>query len=398
MRVVGINIPGSFWDSLPVGNLLYLFGTDGTLQVVSWETLLDSLASSLQMRAPMEFCFAALSDSQRRLFSRLLTDQAMADTLQSRLATLHDAGQTGIHVQSEVLARSTLAVVDNPFPFPHSDCHVVKSNVFVASPSGVFKGRLPRARRTSKTIPNRLTDLSVFGISLSKGVAALAAGSEGLFLLGTTTPTPDEAVSLSSRHCGRASWMKQGIYASSMLAHGYAIPFHADSWRRWHDDEEGELHPLREISDQDLVADLQVSPRSTSYSWGGGDTAFFLDEVERRVLVVKYRGREFPTLHGNTAEDSPTPAPSVQEIKLAPWKGSLVDAVHASFGLVLETDHAIVLIPWRDDSQPVTVPGHAVQCRTFMRGKPLSDHLHVVRPEGLSIYSLLPDGTAGFRR
>ena len=84
---------------------------------------------------------------------------------------------------------------------------------------------------------------------------------------------------------------------------------------------------------------------------------------------------------------------SFGDVQIAEWKGELVSAKVAVFGVVLEYDAALVVVGnGPNESVEIhTVPGEPVNWRVFPRSANYRNHLHVVRDDVLEVWSFNHD-------
>jgi hypothetical protein len=148
------------------------------------------------------------------------------------------------------------------------------------------------------------------------------------------------------------------------------------------EDEAGVRNPGRRF--ERLVEEQEIFHNS-GYSWGNRDRLY--QAVQGSVRVSRYLpdwGRKGP--------DARDGGPAIQylgEIQLEAWKGQVISGGVCLFGIVIECENAMVIVP--SDGNTLTLPGEPINWRVFPRSKHYENQLHLVYEDGLEIYSFNQD-------
>ena len=222
------------------------------------------------------------------------------------------------------------------------------------------------------TRPEKKWDGPVLGLSASYGALAMAAGSEGLFELdlgyGAYFEDRQNPRLLSSNSCRDCRWAYFSVFASSDSS-GYLAEF-----SKWSDGEynrEADRHFERVESASEIFG-------SDGYCWGTQDK--LCQAIRIPIKVVKYEPW------------SPDPENRIHQIgtvNFDPWKGEVISAATANFGVVVELENALVVFP--SEGKPITFPGEPVNWRVFPRSRHYENQLHVVYEDRLKILSFNQD-------
>lgn len=373
MQPVKITIPGRYWDSFIYKGRLYLFGVDGDVTSIAWEQLVDDVAVSDEEKVALICAFLRSDYLYQSDVQVLLKDPEVRQVISKKFQRL---AQQDLSITEAYLSRHEKGRQDNPCPFPHADLEIYKDKLYVTSASGVFQATCnKKTKYPISTRLKKLWDAPVLGASASYGSIALAAGSEGLYELeiepGFYSDMKDPC-QLAKNACRDCGWAYYSVFASSD-ASGYMAEFKKDRHDGLGVNVEG--HYERTFSGVDTAMDIFGSE---GFSWGTQDK--LCQAAAGEIKVAKYEPwAEFP-------EDRIFLLGSVP---LEAWKGEVVGAGTASFGVVVELENALVVLP--STGQAVTLPGEPVNWRVFPRSRRYENQLHAVYDDRVEVFSFNQD-------
>lgn len=364
MQPVRLTIDGLFWDVQLYSGRLYLFGRDGSVATLNWDSLVESLSADLSDRLAIECAFKRSDYLYARDFRLFFQDDDIKETITQKFESLADRSLfvTRSQIQNYLIDQQL-----NPFPFPHADCTIYKNRMWIVGMDGIFSGTCSgRTKHPISTKINRSWDAPIFATSASYGTLALAAGSDGLWEHNLDDDLiydyGDEPHQIAPEECDSCDWMYHSIYGKS-----YEGGFLAEFERNPAGDEN--FRQFRETISSNRIFDRQ------GYSWGARDKIYLASDGYLDVVKYSpYRG-DLLTQLGSYSIDA--------------WKGEIVSGGVAPFGAIAEYQSAIVVIP--SVGPPVTLAGEPVRWRVYPRSTYYKNHLHVVYEDRLEILSFNHD-------
>jgi hypothetical protein len=403
MRPQRIIIPGRFWDSLIYSGRLYLVGIDGTYETLDWDQVVVELSPSKRLSLAFEAAFSRSDYLYSRDFEILFRDP---DVKRLLLRKFGQMSKRGYELGTRQRARARIGVGDLKLPFPYADATIYLNSLYAVGGQGVFRATVgKRTKYGISSRPARIWDCPGYSISASWGSLAVAAGTEGLHehFVGSDRywwyaddgHMHDSNGLVLTGHTTLCNYAYQSIYASSALRDGALAEFSRP--RR-----DGSGPQERRIEEAYRQRHFEREhPAATifggvgEFSWGSQDK--LCQARGSTVRVVRYRpwgDRGEPTLS------------AIGELHLEQWKGSVVSGGVATFGVIIEADNALVILPSAGD--PITLPGEPVRWRFFPRSRLYENQLHVIYEDRLEILSFNHDyfvdqhskvaGTAYWRR
>jgi len=354
---------------------LYLFHADGSFQTLDWKGLVEGLGRKTPSRNACTAYIAAFLDSSI-LYSRdnkvLVSDPEIKFVI---LKQFDRFSKTEFTVNSRRLLALTKNRQDSPFPFPHTDFEIYKGYLYVASKEGVatagcrLQAKDPVIKRADK-----IFDAPSLALSALYSCLAIAAGEEGLFQLDLFETdagldgAADPLTPLSKMNCVGCNWNYWSIFGSSHIDDGYLATFKKEA--------------VFEMGKRNRALEEVVPARKifghSGYSWGVHDKIcqFRPDGID----VFRYAPWD---------EDEAKRLVRLGLIGLPPGLGGFVNAAVASFGVVMEFDKALVVLPSAGD--PIVLDGEPVNWHVFPRSKFYENQLHVVYEDRLEIFSFNHD-------
>ena len=382
MQPLKVVVPGKFWDSQIYSGRLYLFERSGGVNVLDWDRLIAEWKIEERLRLAIVFAFRRSDYLYGRDWQDLLSDSEIRELIHHKFKAL---SEKNLVADPQDLERVQVAHEDNPFPFPHTDSTIYKSNLYVASQKGVSRASCETdAELFVLGEPVLEWDAPVSAIATSYDTLAVAAGDEGLFELGLEPHSrfslgSHKPFQLSKSNCVDCNWAYYSIYGSSHIGPSYLAQFTREKAQ-----DGGEGEELRKFDR--LISDDHIF-HGSGYSWGNQEKLCQLRDGQ--LTIIRYRPwarREATQLKRlGTLNVRPTTA----TIQFEAWKGEAIAGRVAVFGTVIELENAIVVV--LSDETVVTLPGEPINWRTFPRSKFYENHMHVIYRDRLEVFSFNQD-------
>lgn len=400
MQPVKLTLEGQFWDTQIYMGFLYLFMRDGSLTVIDWDRLVRDLGKRTGQLFAMESALRRsdhLYGPSARMF---LTDHGIKAVVVSRFEKL---AATALHIDRPTLASYTVQHSESPSPFPHADSLLYNSLLYTVGKSGVYCSPCETVRRGTPVGEGiKRWDGPASACAASYNTVALATGESGLFEMisgsaykGDLQLPGREPRLIVDKHCTDCSWSFFNIFGTSRHQGSFLVQYKLRG-QTYADD--AELTEDTEWEEQ-LASGLRPeAPRRTfdrvveeRELFGVADDGYeiaYQDKLyrvhDKRISVVKanpYSAKVERRLS------------SFGEVQIAGWKGELVSAKVAVFGVVLEYDAALVVVGNGPDDtlETHTLRGEPVSWRVFPRSAHYRNHLHIVRDEVLEVWSFNHD-------
>lgn len=401
MQPVKLTIDGHFWDSQVYMGFLYLFARDGSLTVIDWDRLIGDVGA----RTGKMFAAEAALKRSDHLYgpsARMFLDDPELRALVLR--HFKELSRTELHVDRAMLERFVVQRTESPSPFPHADSVLYNSLLYTVGKSGVYCSPCETVR-TGTPVGEGIKrwDGSASACSASYNTVALATGATGLFEMISGSaykgelriPTREPRL-IVEKHCTDCSWSFFNIFGTSRQSGSFLVQYKLTRHRDELDHEES-----TEVAEweRDLAAAMRpgVSRRtfdrvveerelfgvaSSGYEIAYQNKLYRVDD--QRISIIKANPH---------AKDSANRFSTFGEVQIAAWKGNIVSAKAAVFGVVLEYDAAIVVVGNGPDNtlETHTIPGEPVSWRVFPRSANYRNHLHVVRDEAIEVWSFNHD-------
>ncbi|MBF0552212.1 MAG: hypothetical protein HQK60_16960 [Deltaproteobacteria bacterium] len=371
MQPIKLTIPGEYWDSQISSGRLYLFGLSGDITTLDWDRLSEKLGIEDNLHLAVLTAFERNDLLYDRMYKLLFHDAEVKNIMREKFSRLSNMD---LAVSDRQFSGMQIGRQDNRFPFPHTDSQIYGRNIYISSHSGVYRATCNKKNKYPvSTRPEKKWDASVLALSAWYDSLALAAGDQGLFEmnLGMADPSSGkmELEHLSTDNCVDCNWTFYSIYGSSHLGPGYLAAFEK-IYRKQDGHRPGERRFKSLISESSIF-------KEHGYSWGVQDK--LCQAQSGRVHIVRYRPRE----------DLSQQFQDLGVIELASWKGGVVSGGVASFGVVIECENAIVVLP--SEGTPITFPGEPVNWRVFSHSKYYQNQLHIIYDDRMEIISFSHD-------
>lgn len=424
MQALEVIIPGEFYDSQIYDGRLYLWGIDGSLLLVNWDSLVAKIPIPEELKVALQFALQYGDD----LYSNILMQDAEIEKLiKSKLQKL---SELKVEIDRSFLDECTIGKQDSPLPFPHADSAIHYKKILVGGQSGVSSTNcnLGLGRRPQIETAIKLFDMPVLSISASHQTLALAAGSEGLFEY-SLSPNPasrrhNEPHSLSNQHCNLVRWLYPSIFGSSYFNDGYFADFRkrkkdgisnerdrTDYERRERSEPETFQVNFSELVEDNVVEDDENQQERNRYkreftrvisskkifegeqasldiektkfndrifTWGVEDKICLAtrDSIE----LVKY----LPKFQANSRKFERLGSVNIQELT-----HEVISADSSFFGVILEQEDGLTVIT--SELETYFFEGEPVNWRVFPKSKNYTNHLHIIYDDALHIHSFNHD-------
>jgi len=377
MQPLKMTIAGKFWDSYIYKGKLYLWNMDGSIRIINWDRLIASWNVDVRLRLPLEAAFSRSDFLYRPDLQRMFSDPDVRDLMREKFVAL---SRNELDISPQRLAAHEANQQDNPFAFPHSDCEIYDRTIYVSAPSGVTSATTGRGTKFPiSTKTEKRWDAPVLRLSASWGSLALAVGSEGLYEADLSGYYPNwswseerrNPIKRATEHCADCNWTFHSIFGSSERG-GFLASFRKSSAQTTLFEP---MHTQQRVFDR-VITEQELWGRQ-GYAWGVQDKLCLA--TEGRINVLKYQPWNRDGEH----------IVSLGFAEIRPWKGSVISASSAPFGVVVELENALVVYPSKGAS--VTIGGEPVNWRVFPRARHYKNQLHIVKEDCLEIYSFNQD-------
>ncbi|HKV96032.1 MAG TPA: hypothetical protein VJR90_00890 [Gammaproteobacteria bacterium] len=386
MRPLKLTITGEYWDSFLYKGRLHLFTRNGSIETIRWDTLIsDFRLNDSLLKLPFICAFLRSDYLYGAELTPLTSDAEIREIISNRFDLL---AQSTFELSKDAIKNHLIKEMDNKFYFPHSDIDIYTDNIYVGSSSGLMAA--PCNKHNSNPIgrrPDRMWDGPVLGLSASYGSLAMASGSEGLYEYALRSENVIDGNDVAPRRlsklvCNECNWNYFSIFGSSDVG-----GFLADFSDGYIDESTGydyqQYSSATPVTDQRRKKKVVNSDRifgSSGYAWGVKDK--ICQASDGGISVARYN----PWAKASRNEEK---IASLGTIDFAHWKGDLISASSALFGIVAELEHAIIVIT--SAGQSITLAGEPINWRFFVRSKHYENQLHIVYDDRIEILSFNHD-------
>lgn len=375
MQPIRIVIPGEFWDSYVYRGRLYLWRLDGSVSVVDWDAAVASLAS--RSRGLALTCAFVRGDLlyQRTAWELIFGDPDVQGLLKQKFRNL---ARSELILDARAVAKFQMGHQDTPFGVLHDDLAMYGSTLFALTERGTFAAGAHKNRKNVHKIERQATRLwDGGGMCIRAGSAALAiaAGDDGLFELPVRDGIAAKPESVCDRHATFVEWAFSSMYASSRVSGGYLAGY---GW----EEPKAEAGTPRTRKFAGIFDESDVFGNGgDGLSWGAQEKVYRM--VGRCVSAVRFTQSRLL--------DSATRTDAFEEIGTmdVSEESSLVSGGVSFFGTVLEYDHGLLVID--SSERHKFIAGPLLRWRVFPRADRYQNHLHVVFPDRLEIFSFNGD-------
>ena len=373
MRPHRLTIPGEFWDSHLYRGRLYLMHRDGAAEVIDWDKAVSEVPTDESTALAKTAAFARSDFLYATAFSPLFADLEVRRLVEQKFERL---SEWDLQIDLRLREACRIGMHEISVPFPYADALIYGNRLYAVASDGVHSATVGRGLKHGvSTKAFKIWDCQGYALSASWGSLAIAAGDEGLFEheLDSYPAFLDESRGPTvASHVGFCSHAFQSVFASSSLAEGVLADYSRP-------DEDEDEHSARfgRRRFRATVPAHRLFGRRGDISWGSQDKLCQVSDSS--VNIVRYQpwGRDEPRFH------------EWGVVQLAPWKGSVISGGVATFGIIIETENAMVIVP--SQGRPVTLEGEVIRWRHFPRSTRYENQLHVLYDDRLEVWSFNQD-------
>ncbi len=395
MQTLKLIIRGDFYDSQIYAGHLYLWTGKGSIITVDWEKLIDKLNIPDTLKFAAHCAFLESDNLYNKAYKQMFKDAEILALIKKRFA---DLAVNPLVFTVEQLERSGLIIGEqkNPFPFPHADTTVYKSNIYVGSRSGITKAsRSKNDTNPIRSYADKLSDLPALSIAAAFDNLAVSAGDEGLYSFGLHRPKEQTAITepkqLEKAHSNQVRWMFGSIFSSSYFNSGFLADYKFERDDAKPDKKERTLLAIRPANE--LINNQMPNERpnqAATFSWGVQDKLCYSEN--QTIKVVQYDPYKEPYKNWVSHERFR----NIGIITSEQLGDSIVRADSALFGYIVEGDDGLLVIsslPGENGLQEESqwLEGEPVNWRVFPNSDYYTNQLHVIYDDYLCIHSFNQD-------
>lgn len=352
-----------------------MFGCNGEISTVNWDRLVSDLFVSKSQRLALVCAFLRSDFLYRNDLRLFLYDSEIRRIIRQRFSSL---SEKKFFINKKKLLNYIISIQDNQCFFPHSAVDIYNNKIFVGSKDGLMSaGCNKKTKYGISTKVNKLWDGPVFSMAAKYSKIAIASGSEGLYELSIGLNYFDRELlrGLSDSDCSDCKWAYHSIFASS-YEQSFLAEFHKMNQT---DLLYGGYHSDADLRVFDGVLFANDLFGSTGYAWGVQDK--LCQYTGDGIKVLKYQPWK---------QDGDKKSWSyLGNVPISGWKGDVISASVASFGVIVETENSLIVFP--SAGQTKTFRGEPTNWRVFERSSYYENQLHVVYDDRIDILSFNHD-------
>lgn len=365
MQPLKITITGGFWDTQIYAGRLYLFTDEGAIRTINWDRAIEEWDIEPRLRLALECAFRRSDYLYSSDFSLLLHDPEIKAVVSQKFDLL-----AGKELRIDHLREANIiGEQDTPFPFPHSDSVIYKSQMYVGSADGLYRGTCDkRTVKPVSTKAERKWDGPSISIAASYDEIAVATGEYGLYEVPVARDYHGRNPRVTVENpCNKCSWNFQSIYCTGTHNSGWFADF--EKIKR-----EGDIFKSRQLkkvlSAEDIFGD-------SGFTWARQDKMYLA--AGGKLKIAKYVPWESIDNRLKLYGDS-IPLPKKEDVTA----GSV-----ANFGSILEFADSICIM--QSDGENYLISGDPIGWRIFPKSKHYENQLHVIFEDRLELYSFNHD-------
>lgn len=322
-----LNILGDFWDSYIYKDRLYLWTMNGEVIALDWKRLKPFVGQNM-------------------------------------------------YLETNDIENYRLELFNNETENLHTDIDIFDDDIYYITDDGLFKVRLNNNSNNIKAKADKIWDSTLLSLEIRKnGRMALSAGQEGLYEYDINEninmvnrkyfPIVDNSnkiLRISEKESLFSNWLYSSIYSSSYRGQSFMAGFNWDFKKTIFE---------REIGQDEIFKDHEKK----RLSWGFGDKIFRVNDT----------GLEYVTFtQTNLSRNGISPFSSVKKIQFQRWKGRIIYAGASNFGVIVECEHALVIM--NSEGKYHNIEGPITRWRVFSKSKEYNNQLHVITDNMMTIY------------
>lgn len=398
MHPLKVSIPGDFIDCQIYRGRLYLWTSDGCVKVYDWDKLISLTNAYQHEEFMMRVGFLEGNLLYKSGINVLLDDYDFLTLFQTKLTSLSEAEHQLDYLEIDKALICTQDFQSNLEPI---DTTILSNTLYYVTDIGLYKSdvHFPKKYKTQLRNEKKLWDCPLFSLMANSfGQIALSAGDEGLFelnnfnaeyldnkpvnisgdsrfLLDSNIHMTDipPIYHISKKHSTFANYSFANIYSSSSIESSYIALF------EWIEQQDIPDKKTRKYFAEYYDAEIFNSNNQHHISWGNQEKLYMVSNNEIRIVRSHGLNRGFEK---SDMFEEP-------KIVLQTWKGEVIAAGSAYFGVVLECENALVVL--LSNGETYSIPGPITKWRTYPRSHNYENHLHVIFDDKITIYSFNND-------
>lgn len=388
VKPIKIEIEGDYWDSILYKGRLYLWTMSGSIKVIDWDQLVNSLTESIDLHKTMECVFKQgdylYSGKNRALLYE--TENFREEFKQ----TLKIIESKIFFFQENDLDKFLVRELSNPFNELPIDLDIYYDVIYSILDNGLSKLELltDTSEAIDKNSNAHLWDCPSFALKIKGGRIAVSAGEEGLYEYkisdfkkknNNEEDNPTISVDykdlklieknvrcISDKPSLFSNWSYSSVFSSSDYGDSALIGFASKKG--------GHAEYVDTFSESSIFKKRKTS---NQLSWGSEDKIY--REVEGGLEVVRFTQNKLDH----------NPFSSVEKIPFQSWKGKIISAGLSLFGTIIECENALVIL--QSDNKVKNIEGPITKWRVFPRSVRYENQLHVITEDKLEIFSFNQD-------
>jgi hypothetical protein len=386
MQSVSLFIKGDYWDSQIYSGDLMLFGADGSLSRVDWNSAIEELAASHEsIRTALRVAF---TDSDLFYNSRIRIVLADPDIDIIIRGKLEELAAVTVEMR-EMFWTKYSRTSDTPFRFLSTDTEVYYNQIIAAGDEGLFS--LPRSAAGTKDMLARMHkyhDGRVLQVKASNQntAVAVAAGTDGLFEFIAKSRSEellDDKRILAAVPCSGCDWAFKSIFGWNSES-AFLASFNEEKDPR----SQKKIRCFDKLLHQDQMFEGQDFDLEDEVRiWGSHEKVFRISGRELQVLTYQP-----PSFDGRVKKDVNTQIHTFSRLGFQSIDFDVDEVISvgtAPFGTVIELENRLVVL--RSDGKVDEFPGEAVHWRVFPRSENYNNQLHIIYDDFIRIVSFVHD-------
>jgi len=376
MNPAKLSIQGDYWDCQLYRGRLYLFLTEGSVKVIDWNQLIDSIIHDDYLKVAIKYSFTNGSILYNSEMYDLLADNQVRDVLREKFDRLL---ASNFEIAEGTLNQFLIGEQDNPFKELQNDSDVFNNRLYALTHNSLLTSTIhkPGLRNPISSKPQKLFDLYGFTCKANNySRIAVSAGADGLMEYNASpnfyTYRSDERMrTVSQNHSSFSDYSFLSIYNSSLEG---ASCLALQKWEPKRPNQKARLFKVEDIPENDIFSDME----NAYLSWGYKEKIY--RAVQGGIQLVRFN---------NYAGEDERAFSEAKFIPFQPWKGKILSAATAYYGTILQCENAIVVM--KSDGTFFNIPGEITRYRIYPRSFNYENHLHVIHNDRLEIYSFNHD-------
>ncbi|MBW9248181.1 MAG: hypothetical protein GJU72_03640 [Acidithiobacillus ferriphilus] len=372
MRPVTMHIPGDFWDSQIYAGDMILFGSDGSLTKIDWESMIDDLASNNKsIQTAIRIAFLDSDILYNSKVRGIIKDNKILSII---LQQIKEVTKIEIEANDELRTKHS-RTFDSSFDFLTTDTDIYYNRILAAGNDGLFSVlRSFAGTREMKKNTTKQHDGIILQVKSSNRNTAIAAasGKDGLIeipLYVNSEKFFGDPKIICGTPCSGCEWS-----FGSILAWENNNAFVANFKEIKEKNKKKKTRIFRKIIKKDEI----LKSSQESKMWGSHEKIFF--SSDKMIEVFNYQITDENNDDEFTGVGSKTTEFKTEEI---------ISTGTAPFGTIIELKDKLIVL--RSDGKETTFNGEVVHWRIFPRSEKYNNQLHIIYDDHIVIVSFLHD-------